>query len=170
MTYSNSNTPSAAALRSINDVSNMPFWLDDPQRPQPKPKLTREISTDLLIIGGGFTGLWTALLAKEENPTREVILLEGGEIASGASGRNGGFLDASITHGIQNGLSCWPREFATLLALGVQNLNEIEETIQRLNIDCDYLRTGEVSMASEPYQVEELKEDIEVAKRFQYCV
>ncbi len=89
-------------------------------------------STDLLVIGGGFTGLWTALLAKEENPSRDVVLLEGGEIASGASGRNGGFMDASITHGIQNGLRRWPKEFPALLALGMKNLDEIEETIRRL--------------------------------------
>jgi glycine/D-amino acid oxidase-like deaminating enzyme len=164
MTYS--NTASAAAIRSINDVSQTPFWLDDPQHPQPQWELTWEISTDLLIIGGGFTGLWAALLAKEENPARDVILLEGGEIASGASGRNGGFMDASITHGIQNGLRRWPREFPALFDLGMKNLDEIEETIKRLNIACDYLRMGEVNMASEPYQLEELKEEIEVAKRF----
>src|SRR5512140_2015384 len=135
-----SNTPTDTALQSIRDVCHTPFWLDDPQRPEPLPKLTGNRATDLLVIGGGFTGLWTALLAKEENPSREVILLEGGEIASGASGRNGGFMDASITHGIQNGLRRWPEEFPALLALGMKNLDEIEETIQRLGIECDYLR------------------------------
>jgi glycine/D-amino acid oxidase-like deaminating enzyme len=164
MAYSNS--PTHAALKSIEEVSHTPFWLDDPQCPEPQPGLTGERSTNLLVIGGGFTGLWTALLAKEENPSRDVILLEGGEIAGGASGRNGGFMDSSITHGIQNGLSRWPEEFPALLALGMKNLDEIEETIQRLNIDCDYLRVGEVNMASEPYQLEELKEEIEIAKRF----
>lgn len=161
-----SNTPTKAALQSIRDVSHIPFWLDDPCRPEPCPKLTQDKITDLLIIGGGFTGLWTALLAKEENPNRDVILLEGSEIASGASGRNGGFMDASITHGIQNGLERWPNEFPTLLALGMKNLDEIEETIRRLKIECDYLRVGEVGMASEPFQFEELKEEIELAERF----
>ncbi len=164
MSYS--NTPSAAALHSIRDVSHTPFWLDDRQRPIPQPPLIGVRSTDLLVIGGGFTGLWTALLAKEENPSRDVILLEGGEIASGASGRNGGFLAASITHGIQNGCRRWPDEFPALLALGLKNLDEIEETIQRLGIECDYLRRGEVSMASESHQVDELKEELEIAKRF----
>jgi glycine/D-amino acid oxidase-like deaminating enzyme len=161
-----SNTLSTAALRSIREISHTPFWLDDPRRPEPRSALTGERSTDLLVIGGGFTGLWTALLAREENPSREVILVEGGEIAGGASGRNGGFLDASITHGIQNGLSRWPEEFPALLALGMTNLDEIEETIRRLNIECDYFRKGEVTMASEPYQLEELKDEIEIAERF----
>ena len=161
-----SNTPSATALQSIRDASHTPFWLDDPLRPSAQPPLVGVRSTDLLVIGGGFTGLWTALLAKEENPSRDVVLLEGGETAGGASGRNGGFMDASITHGIQNGLRRWPKEFPALLALGMKNLDEIEETVQRLGIECDYLRRGEVSMASEPHQVEELKEEIGIAKRF----
>src|SRR5688572_9866729 len=133
-------------LKSIADVHHIPFWLDDTARPQPEPALTRDISTELLIIGAGFTGLWTALLAKEENPAREVVILEGGEAATGASGRNGGFMDASITHGLQNGLSRWPQEFRTLLALGMANLNEIEATLRRLGIECDYLRTGDIGV------------------------
>src|SRR5690349_19898816 len=106
-----SNIPRQGALKSIEDAIYLPFWLDDPLRPMPQPELMKYISTDLLIIGAGFTGLWTALLAKEENPSREVVILEAGEAAGGASGRNGGFVDASITHGIQNGLARWPWEF-----------------------------------------------------------
>src|SRR6266498_1314729 len=164
MTYS--NAIGKEALKSIADVSHVPFWLDDPTRPIPEPELSRNISTDLLIIGAGFTGLWTALLAKEENPAREVAVLEAGEISTGASGRNGGFMDASITHGFQNGLARWPKEFPTLLALGIKNLNEIESTIKRLGIECDYLRTGDISMASEPYQVEELKAETEISAHY----
>ena len=160
-----SNTPTEAALRSINEAGHTPFWLDDPQRPHSEPELTQEISTSLLIIGGGFTGLWTALQAKEEDPSREVVLLEGSEIASGASGRNGGFVDESLTHGVQNGLNRWPDEYPKLLALGMDNLDAIEATVRRLAIDCDFLRGGDMSMASEPYQLEELKEEIETAQR-----
>src|SRR6266498_846973 len=160
------NTPRKETLKSIAQVSHIPFWLDDPSRPTPVPELTKNISTDLLVIGAGFTGLWTALLAKEENPSRDIVLLEADEIATGASGRNGGFMDASITHGLQNGLARWPKEFPTLLALGIKNLNEIESTIKRLGIECDYLRTGDISMASEPYQVEELKAETEISAHY----
>lgn len=161
-----SNKIRKETLHSIGEVSHIPFWLDSPARPTPEPELTKAISTDLLIIGAGFTGLWTALLAKEENPRRDVVLLEAGEVATGASGRNGGFMDASITHGLHNGLARWPREFPTLLALGVKNLDEIEATIRRLGIECDYLRTGDIGMASEPYQVEELKEEMEISAQY----
>ena len=161
-----SNTPRKETLKSIADASHTPFWLDDPSRPPPAPTLTKNISTDLLIIGAGFTGLWTALLAKEENLARDVVILEADETATGASGRNGGFMDASITHGLQNGLARWPKELKTLLSLGVANLDEIESTIKHLGIECDYLRTGDVSMASESYQVEELKAEMEISARY----
>src|SRR5215207_1530987 len=162
-----SNDIRKETLRSIAEVSHVPFWLENPARPAPAPELTRDTSTDLLVIGAGFTGLWTALLAKEETPAREVILLEAGEVATGASGRNGGFMDASITHGLQNGLARWPKEFPALLALGMKNLDEIEATIRRLGIECDYLRTGDIAMASEPYQVEELQAEMEISARYQ---
>lgn len=161
MTYS--NYPRPASLKAISNAIHTPFWLDDPAKPSPKPALTRTTSTDLLIIGAGFTGLWTALLAKEENPTRDVVILEAREVAIGATGRNGGFMDSSITHGFYNGFSRWEEELPTLLALGIANLDEIEETIKRLGIDCDYLRTGDIDMATEPYQVEQIKEELEIA-------
>ena len=74
-----SNNVRKETLKSIAEVSHTPFWLDDPNRPAPEPELTTNISTDLLVIGAGFTGLWTALLAKEENPAREIVILDQGK-------------------------------------------------------------------------------------------
>jgi glycine/D-amino acid oxidase-like deaminating enzyme len=161
-----SNNVRKETRKSLSNATQKPFWLDDPLRPDPLPALTKEISTDLLVIGAGFSGLWTALLAKEDDPSRDIVILEGGEIATGASGRNGGFMDASLTHGFSNGLSRWPNEFRTLFALGFQNLNEIEETLQRYNIDCDYIRTGDIDMATEPHHIEEMKAELEEAVPF----
>lgn len=167
-----SSTPSSKAKQAVADVSHTPFWLDDPAKPNPEPPLTQNISTDLLIIGAGFTGLWTALQAKEEDPNRDIVILEAGESAIGASGRNGGFMDASITHGFLNGYSRWRDEFSTLYALGIQNLAEIESTIKRLGIECDYQNSGEVDLATEPYMLADFKEIIDLAKpyniHFQY--
>jgi len=165
MTYSTNVRKETS--KSLSHVIHTPFWLDDPLRPPPQPALTKEISTDLLIIGAGYSGLWTALLAKEENPDRDVIVLEAGEVATGASGRNGGFMDASITHGFSNGRSRWPRELPTLLKMGFQNLNEIEETLERYNIECDYMRAGEINLATEPHHIEEMKEEMELARPYQ---
>ena len=161
-----SNNPRPQSIKSLADAKPVPFWLDDPDRPAPEPELTKDLRSDLLVIGAGYTGLWTALLAKEQNPTRDVVLLEAGEVATGASGRNGGFVDASITHGFLNGLSRWPREVAILEKIGEANLDAIETTIKRLGIDCDYRRVGEIDIATEPYLLDEFKEIMELTEPY----
>jgi hypothetical protein len=45
-------------------------WLDQPDAPEPLPALAGRVSADLAVVGGGFTGLWTALLARERDPSR----------------------------------------------------------------------------------------------------
>jgi len=161
-----STQPKPESYKAIADAIHIPYWLDNPAKPAPEPHLTQSINTDLLIIGAGFAGLWTALLAREENPARDIVLLEAGEVAIGASGRNGGFMDASITHGFQNGLARWPNEIGVLHMLGIQNLAEIETTIQRLGIECDYQRTGEIDLATEPYLLENFKHLVDLAKPY----
>ena len=110
------------------------------------------------MIGGGFSGLWTALLAKEANPGRSVVLIEGNRIGWAASGRNGGFCEASLTHGADNGRERFPAEFGTLQRLGAENLDAIEAAIGRYGIDCEFERTGSIAVATEDYQVAALRE------------
>jgi glycine/D-amino acid oxidase-like deaminating enzyme len=154
-----SNQPRPESLKSLADVKPVPFWLDDPNRPEPASALTGEITADLAVIGAGFTGLWTALLAKEANPGRDVVVVEAGETASGASGRNGGFVSASLTHTFQNGLNRWPKELSRIIAMGHANLDGIEETVRRYQIECDFIRSGELNLVLEPQEVEEIREE-----------
>ncbi|WP_019355871.1 NAD(P)/FAD-dependent oxidoreductase [Streptomyces sp. AA1529] len=150
---------SSTALRSLADALPTPFWLDDPaHRPERRPALVGDEHCDLLVVGGGYSGLWTALLAKERNPARDVVLVESEEVGWAASGRNGGFCAASLTHGFGNGLARWPEEIAELERLGRRNLDAIQEAVSRYAIDCDFERTGEIALATEPHQVAELEE------------
>jgi len=134
-----------------------PFWLDRPDAPPARAPLRGEVACDLAVIGGGFSGLWTALLAKEANPERTVVLLEGRQVGWAASGRNGGFCEASLTHGAANGRERFPAEFGTLQRLGVENLDAIEASLSRHGIDCDFERTGSLGVATSEYQVDELR-------------
>ncbi|WP_051840785.1 NAD(P)/FAD-dependent oxidoreductase [Streptomyces sp. NRRL F-5126] len=146
-----------AAAASLGDVKPVPYWLDDPARPAALPALTGEDRCDLLVVGGGYSGLWAALLAKERDPARDVVLIEGHEVAWAASGRNGGFCAASLTHGLPNGLARWPGELLTLEELGARNLDAIEDAVARYGIDCGFERTGEIDIATEPHQLAELR-------------
>lgn len=144
---------SSRHLRSLADAEPVPFWLDAPA-PEAAPTLAGSTSADLVVVGGGYTGLWTALRAKERDPSRHVVLIEAHRIGSEASGRNGGFCSSSLTHGLGNGMARWPSEIATLEQMGLDNLAEIERTLQRYDIDAEFERTGEISIATQPWQVE----------------
>lgn len=146
----------AAALAG---ASPTPFWLDHPDRPSARPALAGEVGCDLAVVGGGYTGLWTALMAKERDPQRRVVLVEAETIAWAATGRNGGFCEASLTHGPANGMERFPDEFETLERLGEENLAEIRETVERYGIDAELEATGELNVATEAYQVQDLRDE-----------
>jgi glycine/D-amino acid oxidase-like deaminating enzyme len=148
----------AAVATSLAHASPTPFWLDQPDAPEPQPALAGHVTTELAVVGGGFTGLWTALLAKERDPSRDVVLLEARTVGWAASGRNGGFCSASLTHGIGNGLERFGDEMALLEKLGEQNLREIGEAIAKHDIDCDFELTGELNVATAAWQLDGIEE------------
>jgi len=139
---------------SLYDAAPAPYWLDRPGRPEPRPPPESTVDTDLCVVGGGYSGLWTALLAKERDPSRDVVLLEGSRIGWAASGRNGGFCAASLTHGRANAAARFPGEIDRLEELGRENLDGLEATLTRYAIDCDFVRPGAITVATEPHQVD----------------
>ncbi|MGH3496324.1 MAG: NAD(P)/FAD-dependent oxidoreductase [Nocardioidaceae bacterium] len=143
---------------SLRTTARVPYWLDDTARPDPQQALRGSTTADLAVVGGGYSGLWTALLAKERDPHRDVVVCEAFECGQAASGRNGGFAEPSLTHGFANGLARWPDEMPRLLELGRANLDELVETVRRYAIDCRLDRTGELNVATAPHQVAELGE------------
>jgi glycine/D-amino acid oxidase-like deaminating enzyme len=154
------NRPAAALIdESLKDSQHAVFWLDDLGERTSYPTLTGALRCDLAVVGGGFLGLWTAVLAKRRNPDAHVVLLEGRTLGWAASGRNGGFCEASLTHGEQNGRNRWPKEIQQLNRLGLENLDEIERAVLELGIDCEFERTGSIDLAIEDHQVEWLREE-----------
>ncbi|TCB99926.1 FAD-dependent oxidoreductase [Micromonospora zingiberis] len=156
--------------RALADAVRAPYWLDRPERPDPLPPLVGPTAADLLVVGGGYGGLWAALLAKRADPGRDVLLLEAGSCGWAASGRNGGFCAASLTHGLANGVHRFPDEIDELERLGRENLDAIAATVAEYGIDCDFERTGELAVAVEPYQLEGLAEDVALARRYGHDV
>jgi glycine/D-amino acid oxidase-like deaminating enzyme len=146
--------------RSFEGTAHAVFWRDDlPQDLLPdRPELSGDHRADLVVVGAGYTGLWTALLAKERTPDAKVVVVEAQRAGWAASGRNGGFCEASLTHGRENGMARWPKEMPTLERLGLANLDAIEASEARYGMDFQFERTGQLSPAVEPHQVEWLKE------------
>ncbi|WP_167143789.1 NAD(P)/FAD-dependent oxidoreductase [Canibacter zhoujuaniae] len=130
------------------------FWLEDAQPNAPHyAQLDEDILADFAVVGGGYAGLWTAIKLKTEHPDAKVVLLEAKRIGWAASGRNGGFCEASITHGEPNAEARWPDELAQLHRLGVENLDAIEKFLIENDIDADWERTGALEVANEEYQL-----------------
>jgi glycine/D-amino acid oxidase-like deaminating enzyme len=71
------------------------YWIEEAGEVEPRPALSGALEADLLVVGGGYTGMWTAWYAKQLEPEARVVLLEAEPVCGrGPSGRNGGFCNA----------------------------------------------------------------------------
>jgi glycine/D-amino acid oxidase-like deaminating enzyme len=86
-----------------------------------------------------------------------IAVLEAETVAFGASGRNGGFCEASLTHGLANGIKHFRDELPRLEEEGIDNLRDLIAFARANDIDCDLEETGTLSLADQPYQVEEFR-------------
>ncbi len=149
---------------ALSDASHVPLWLDTPVRPAPRPAVSGATRARLAVVGAGFTGLWSALRALERDPSCALVVLEADRVASAATGRNGGFVDASLTHGLENGIAHFPSEIAVLERLGRENLDGLEETLRREAIDCGYERSGAIDVATRRWHVAALAQGAKTAE------
>ena len=148
------SAPSANVVtESLHASRAAVFWTEDAPGER-HPTLDHDRDVDLAIVGGGYAGLWTAIRAKERDPDARVLLLEARTVGWAASGRNGGFVEASLTHGESNGERRWPEELEQLDRLGHANLDAIEQAVAQYTMDADFERTGSLSVAIEPHEVE----------------
>ncbi|MBA3235576.1 MAG: FAD-dependent oxidoreductase [Chloroflexi bacterium] len=138
------------------------YWLRGEARPA-GPALDEDTTADVAIVGGGFTGLWTAPALTDADPGIRVVVLESEIVAFGASGRNGGFCEASLTHGLANGIRHFPDELERLEAEGIANLDALVEFTRTHGIDCDLEETGTLSLADQAYQVDEFRQWLDEA-------
>ena len=160
------SAPTADHRAAYADAEPRPFWWDTLAPRDPHEPLAEMVDADLCIVGGGFTGLWAALYAKQVDPGRDVVVLEATRCGHGASGRNGGFLQASLTHGIANGQTRFPAELETLERLGRENFDDLSADLGILGIEAEYEATGDLLVALEAHELGELESDAELLRRF----
>jgi glycine/D-amino acid oxidase-like deaminating enzyme len=158
--------PNAAERGAYADATVRSYWLDSLRAREPEPRLEGRVEADLCIVGGGYTGLWAALHAVREDPERRVVVLESGRCGEGASGRNGGFLDASLTHGLTNGLARFPEEMHTLERLGQENFHGLAADLERLSIDAELETPGYLEVAMEAHELSGLEAEVALAAEY----
>ena len=149
-------------LAALADAEPRVFWLDDKSAPEPAPALLGPAEADLAVVGGGYTGLWTALRAKERYPSLDVVLLEVGHLWIRGQRPQRRLLRRQPHPRVRQrpgplaGL-----RWMTSSSLGLENLDAIGATITRLGIDCDWQRTGELTVATAPHHLDELAAEAE---------
>ena len=151
-------------LEALKDAVIRPLWHDPDIMPEPLAPISSDEKCELLIVGGGFTGLWAAMQVKERKPDADIILIEQTFIGDGASGRCGGFLSTTLAHGETNTEYRFPEEAGRLEELGIQNMKEFLETLERYDIDARYEKTGEMRVALDPESAGRLKAEYQQAK------
>ncbi len=141
---------------------NGSFWFDSlPQAPNAKPPDRLPYQVDVAIIGGGYTGLWTAYYLKQHRPDLDIAVFEAVTVGFGASGRNGGWC-MGLAWGI-DGMLARPEQRQRgieLLKAMHDTVDEVGRVSQAENIDCHYAKGGTLNVATLPFRVQQLKEHV----------
>ncbi len=121
--------------------------------------LAGDVEADVCIVGGGFTGLWTALAVKERDPSAHVVLLEAERCGAGPSGRNGGFL-----HGYWAGIGRARSVLGEQGALAIARAGEgIIPAVRALGADVWLHESGMLSVSTTPAQDRALDDSVDAA-------
>lgn len=142
-------------------------WWEQIGVPDPRPTLPGYLSSDVAIVGAGFTGLWTAYYLKRQRPRLRVVVIEQRHVGYGASGRNGGWLTNSITGGRQRLVTGFGRPAAeNFQRIMNQTVDEVIEACAAEGIDADIKQGGEFQVAYTPAQEARLRADYEEARQW----
>ncbi len=132
----------------------------------PCPPLSGDLTADVVILGGGYTGMWSAYFLTERAPGIDVVLLEQDVCGGGPSGRNGGFVN-----GLWDELPELTRRYGHVAArrtceLAARSIDEIGEFCERHGIDAWYVRAGDIAVATSPDQEAALERAIRDAAQY----
>lgn len=135
------------------------YWLAEP-RPSPGLTLTGAHRADVVVIGGGFTGLWSAIRLRELWPSAHIVLVEQRLVGHGGSGRNAGQVAGNLDHSHREAVAHFGAKEARRMAeVGLQNLAEFEQFLAVNHIECEYARTGLLRVALTAAQLDALAEE-----------
>jgi putative aminophosphonate oxidoreductase len=129
------------------------WWLQQAAPREDATPLSGARHADVCIVGGGFTGLWTALRIKEREPAAEVVLIEADICGGGASGRSGGFAMSFWHHFIALEQACGSAEALRLARASCETIEEIGSFCEQHAIDAHFRHDGWFWTATNPAQV-----------------
>lgn len=149
----------------MSDYQTRSYWLG--RKPyQPNDRLDGSVNADIVIMGGGYTGLWSAIHLKDADPAIDIVLLEQKVIGYGASGRNGGFAMTLLGRNLAELVRrVGPTQARVLHLAMVDALHQIMEFTEKESIDADITNPGVLTVSNGPEQDIRIRRDIEAAER-----
>jgi len=139
------------------------LWLDEhPGRLDPRPALAGDAQVDIAIVGGGYTGLWTAYYLLRLDPALRVMVIEKEIVGFGASGRNGGWCLGEIAAGPERHEKVAGNDAARRFLREVfDSVDEVGRVGEREGIDCHFTKGGTISLARNKAQMIRQREEVE---------
>lgn len=143
--------------------SPLSLWLAEYGPYTPEPPLEGDLAVDVAIVGGGFTGLATAIALRRAAPGLSVAVFEHEVVGYGASGRNGSFSMTVVGLGFGTTALLKGRQFVKDAHVYMERaVDGLEALIRDNGLDCDYFRPGFLRMATTPAYVRRLQHDLEL--------
>jgi glycine/D-amino acid oxidase-like deaminating enzyme len=138
------------------------WWRASGGFPPRRPSLPGPLEADVAIVGGGYTGLWTAYYLAGLRPELTIVVLEAAFAGYGASGRNGGWVTAEMP-GSRAAYAKAPGGIAGVRALEAalrETVDEVGRVCAAESIDCDFIKGGRLSVATTPSQLARMREGL----------
>ena len=160
------STRARAAPWSLETASTVPLWIDRLEPPiVRRPGVVGDMDVDVAIVGGGFSGLWTAYYLKRLDPTLRVAVLERHHCGFGASGRNGGWAVGELAGSVADyARRSSPSESRRLLRAVFDAVDEIGRVASAEGIHCDYAKGGTIRVARTGPQAERQAAEVAEAR------
>lgn len=156
----------------MNDYRSVSFWFDSLAETgaddlAQRPALAGDVSTDVVIVGGGLTGLWSAYYLAKANPALRITVLEKQIAGFGASGRNGGWCSALFPAST----AALERRHGRAAAIGmrramIDTVDEVGRVTNLEGIACDFVKGGTLSLARGQVQLEAAMAEVEAAASY----
>ena len=148
----------------MTDWQTRSFWLNH-RAYEPGPPLDGDETADVVIIGGGFTGLWSAICLKEADPSIDVVVLEQKVVGYGATGRNGGFAMTMVGRNVHQLTKMVGKRQAKATYHAMHDaIGEIESFAAAEGIEADIWHSGNLTVSNGPEQDERIRQDVAAAE------
>ncbi|MEV6347315.1 FAD-dependent oxidoreductase [Actinoplanes sp. NPDC051851] len=142
----------------MSDTHHPSFWLDAIGPFEGRSPLPGDRDADVAIVGGGYTGLWTAYYLAKADPSLRIVIIEAEYCGFGASGRNGGWASGLFPVAEPKlARRFGPAKAAAMTAALAGTVDEVGRAAAAEGIDCDYAKGGMISLARTPGQLRRLQ-------------